>query len=428
MIKFVFCLTLLLMFVSANITEASLLRIALIEAQATAELDCEDDFFVEDLLSGKVTVVPAGKYFLRGSGENIIMDATKIFGKKITIAGAAGKNNPTINKKAYYGSFRAELLDKELLLINNIVTMESYLKCVLPAKTMSVWPEEVIKAQAVTARTYAKYMQEKNRHSMYDLSANDRELPYAGRASEKDAVTENINSTAGLYMTDNAGSPLQAITTSSSGGKTESAEDAWGYDVSYLRSVNDYDQDSPDYQWKRNIKPSVLETILEQNGYHVGRLTGIRLSPLKFPSGDRTATGRVKYVFVFGKYGSAKISGKELQDFLGLESTLFDVETGVPLPQNLKVSLENSWGMEVGSKEIEIRVNEEHVDSGKQLLREYHFINYSKDGKIIFKGSGKGDGLGLSAWGARGLANAFENKFVDILRYYYGEIKLSTEQ
>ncbi len=161
MIKFVFCLTLLLMFVSANITEASLLRIALIEAQATAELDCEDDFFVEDLLSGKVTVVPAGKYFLRGSGENIIMDATKIFGKKITIAGAAGKNNPTINKKAYYGSFRAELLDKELLLINNIVTMESYLKCVLPAKTMSVWPEEVIKAQAVAARTYAKYMQEK---------------------------------------------------------------------------------------------------------------------------------------------------------------------------------------------------------------------------------------------------------------------------
>lgn len=43
-----------------------------------------------------------------------------------------------------------------------------------------------------------------------------------------------------------------------------------------------------------------------------------------------------------------------------------------------------------------------------------------KEEKIIFRGKGKGSGLGLSAWGARGMANAdAKATYKTILAHYY---------
>lgn len=39
-------------------------------------------------------------------------------------------------------------------------------------------------------------------------------------------------------------------------------------------------------------------------------------------------------------------------DLLGLNSTLFDIETGTPVPETLKVPIEDHYGMEIGSKDI----------------------------------------------------------------------------
>ena len=71
----------------------------------------------------------------------------------------------------------------------------------------------------------------------------------------------------------------------------------------------------------------LLESLAAQRGYTTGKLTSIRLSPLDDAGVDRTPTGRVKYIILSGEAGAAKISGSELQDLLGLNSTLFDIET-----------------------------------------------------------------------------------------------------
>ena len=45
--------------------------------------------------------------------------------------------------------------------------------------------------------------------------------------------------------------------------------------------MEDYDNDSPEYTWEQRVTPSLLEDFLAQRGYNVGKLTSIRLSPLR---------------------------------------------------------------------------------------------------------------------------------------------------
>ena len=404
---------------------AEQIRIGIVVGQATAELSCEDEFTVRDS-AGKTTTMPKGKYFIHVQQGKLFFDDNNEFGNEAFVAAAAGKSLPQINKRSYKGDFKLQAEQGNKLLVVNRLPLEDYLASVLPAKTMSVWPDEVIKAQAVAARSYAMYKMEQSKNA-YALLATDKELPYegTGKRIEKSAVTKLIQATKGQYLADAYGRAIEAVTTSSTGGRTESALNLWGTPVSYLQSVEDYDSDSPEYTWERRVSPAFLEGLLAQRGYAAGKLTSIRLSPLDDAGVDRTPTGRVKYIILSGEAATVKISGDELVELLGLNSALFELETGTPVPETLKVPIEDYYGMEIGSKDIDIKVNESKKPVWKNLVRSYHLLGGGKEEKIIFHGKGKGSGLGLSAWGARGLANAdAKATYKTILAHYYPGAKL----
>ena len=428
MLKKLFILSLLLLSIvfSSVASAAEQLRIALVEGQTTAEISCDDEFMVSS--AGGQQTLPKGKYFVHVADGKLALDETHSYAGTVTVQPAAGKALPQLNRRSYKGSLQLRAYEGKLLVVNR-VDIEDYLASVLPAKTMVVWPDEVVKAQAVAARSYALY---KKQHSTgaYDLAATDRELPYTGTGAriEKSAVTKLIAATKGQYLTDGSGFAIEAVTTSSSGGRTESAHELWGRSVSYLQSVEDYDSDSPDSTWEFRATPAILEGLLAQRGYVVGRLTSIRLSPLDEKGVDRTATGRVKYLILSGEAGTVKISGTELAQLLDLNSTLFDLETGTPAPETLNVPIENYYGMQIGSKDIDIKVNEDNKPVWKNLVRSYHLLGGGKDEKIIFHGKGRGPGLGLSAWGARGMANSNAKlTYKDILRHYYTGVLLAQQ-
>lgn len=411
-------------FASAAVA-AEQIRIGIVVGQATAELSCEDEFTVRDS-AGKTTTMPKGKYFIHAQQGKLFFDDNNVFGNEAVVAAAAGKSSPQINKRSYKGDFQLQAEQGNKLLVVNRLPLEDYLASVLPAKTMSVWPDEVIKAQAVAARSYAMYKMQQSKNA-YALLATDKELPYegTGKRIEKDAVTKLIQATKGQYLADAYGSAIEAVTTSSTGGRTESALNLWGTPVSYLQSVEDYDSDSPEYTWERRVTPALLEGLLAQRGYAAGKLTSIRLSPLDDAGVDRTPTGRVKYIILSGEAATVKISGDELVELLGLNSALFELETGTPVPETLKVPIEDYYGMEIGSKDIDIKVNESKKPVWKNLVRSYHLLGGGKEEKIIFRGKGKGSGLGLSAWGARGMANAdAKTTYKTILAHYYPGAKL----
>ena len=417
---------LLFTFIFASVAAAAgQIRIGIVVGQATAELSCEDEFVVRDSY-GKTTTIPKGKYFIHAQQGKLFFDDNNVFGEELIVAAAAGKQSPQINKRSYKGDFQLRAEQGDKLLVVNRLPLEDYLASVLPAKTMAVWPDEVIKAQAVAARSYAMYNMQQSKNA-YALLATDKELPYegTGKRIEKDAVTKLIQATKGQYLADAYGSAIEAVTTSSTGGRTESALNLWGTPVSYLQSVEDYDSDSPEYTWERRVSPAFLEGLLAQRGYAAGKLTSIRLSPLDDAGVDRTPTGRVKYIILSGEAATVKISGDELVELLGLNSALFELETGTPVPETLKVPIEDYYGMEIGSKDIDIKVNESKKPVWKNLVRSYHLLGGGKEEKIIFHGKGKGSGLGLSAWGARGLANAdAKATYKTILAHYYPGAKL----
>lgn len=417
---------LLFTFIFASATAAAeQIRIGIVVGQATAELSCEDEFVVRDSY-GKMTTMPKGKYFIHAQQGKLFFDDNNVFGEELVVAAAAGKQSPQINKRSYKGDFQLRAEQGDKLLVVNRLPLEDYLASVLPAKTMVVWPDEVIKAQAVAARSYAMYKMEQSKNA-YALLATDKELPYegTGKRIEKSAVTKLIQATKGQYLADAYGRAIEAVTTSSTGGRTESALNLWGTPVSYLQSVEDYDSDSPEYTWERRVTPALLEGLLAQRGYATGKLTSIRLSPLDDAGVDRTPTGRVKYIILSGEAATVKISGDELVELLGLNSALFELETGTPVPETLKVPIEDYYGMEIGSKDIDIKVNESKKPVWKNLVRSYHLLGGGKEEKIIFHGKGKGYGLGLSAWGARGMANAdAKATYKTILAHYYPGAKL----
>lgn len=410
---------------SSAAAAAEQIRVGIVVGQATAELSCEDEFVVRDS-AGKTTTMPKGKYFIHVQQGKLFFDDNNEFGNEAFVAAAAGKQSPQINKRSYKGDFQLRAEQGDKLLVVNRLPLEDYLASVLPAKTMVVWPDEVIKAQAVAARSYAMYKMEQSKNA-YALLATDKELPYegTGKRIEKSAVTKLIQATKGQYLADAYGRAIEAVTTSSTGGRTESALNLWGTPVSYLQSVEDYDSDSPEYTWERRVSPAFLEGLLAQRGYAAGKLTSIRLSPLDDAGVDRTPTGRVKYIILSGEAATVKISGDELVELLGLNSALFELETGTPVPETLKVPIEDYYGMEIGSKDIDIKVNESKKPVWKNLVRSYHLLGGGKEEKIIFHGKGKGSGLGLSAWGARGLANAdAKATYKTILAHYYPGAKL----
>lgn len=403
---------------------AEQIRVALAMGQATVELVCEDELAVTGL-DGTRASLPKGKYFVHVENGKLAFDDKHVYASGVRLTQAAGKALPQVNKRAYKGQLQLLVQNGRLLVVNQL-PLEDYLACVLPAKTMVVWPDEAVKAQAVAARSYALY---KKQHAAadYDIIATDSELFYegTGKRIEKDAVTKLIRATRGQYLADERGLAIEAVSTSSSGGRTESAKNLWEREVSYLQSVDDYDSDSPECSWEYRAVPALLESLLAQRGYATGRLTSIRLSPLDDRGVDRTPTGRVKYIVLSGENNTIKLSGSELMELLGLNSTLFDVETGTPVPETLKVPIENNYGMQIGSKDIDIKINEDNKPIWKNLVRSYHMLSGGKEEKIIFHGKGKGNGLGLSAWGARGLANAdAKATYKTILAHYYSGTRL----
>ena len=74
-----------------------------------------------------------------------------------------------------------------------------------------------------------------------------------------------------------------------------------------------------------------------------------------------------------------------------------------------------------------IRINNKEF-TGKEIrlkldLRSTFFTFYEKDNKILIKTKGYGHGVGMSQYGANGMALA-GFKYEDILKYYYTGIKI----
>lgn len=250
------------------------------------------------------------------------------------------------------------------LLVINQADLEEYVKGVVPAEVNSSWHPEMLKAQAVAARTYALYQHMLSASRDYDVAASIQDQVYRGRHGVDARIERAVESTRGLVIT-HQGAPIYAAFSSTAAGITEDAMIVWSKDLPYLKGVEcPFDLESPYYQWKASFTVEALEKNLRQLGFPVGTIA--TLTPLSHSRAGRVATLRILH-----SQGELILRGEELRKAVGytvVPSTQFTIE---------------SFGRE-----------------------------------IVLSGYGAGHAVGLCQWGAKQLAE-LGYSFSSILHYYY---------
>lgn len=138
----------------------------------------------------------------------------------------------------YRGRLEVFLNKRGRMTVVNELPMEDYIRGVVPNElSPNAFPQlEALKAQAVAARTYAVKNKANYGAEGFDLLPTAMSQVYNGRSSEHPLTDRAVLETRGMVATYN-GEPINALYTSTSGGRTENVEYVYGRAVPYLKSV-----------------------------------------------------------------------------------------------------------------------------------------------------------------------------------------------
>jgi stage II sporulation protein D len=292
-----------------------------------------------------------------------------------------------LKQRGYRGRLQVLVGGSGLRAINH-VGLESYLPSVVGSEMPASWPQAALRAQAVAARTYA--LRQRKPADPFDLSATVSSQVYKGVDAETPSTREAVLSTRGQVLM--YGSSLaNAVFHSSSGGATENSGDLWSQQLPYLVSVPDFDQASPVQAWQQRLEPEQLQQAFAEIG------GAQRIDVL-----STTSTGRVRQARVSGPSGTLVVSGAQLRSRLGLRSTMVRFEL---VPSELAAS-------ELAALPPLPLLPEQYEVGGFQPQVQLPLPS------LLAVGRGYGHGVGMSQWGALGLAQRGQS-YDQILRHYY---------
>jgi stage II sporulation protein D len=191
------------------------------------------------------------------------------------------------------------------------VPLERYVRGVVAAEVSSDWPMAALEAQAVASRTYALTAHAGG--AKFDVYADTRSQVYLGKAAETSRTNAAVDATAGQIVT-YAGQPAITFFFASSGGHTESVQDAFpgSSPEPWLVGVDDPYDGGPLHRWRLTF--SFHAAGMRLKGLVKGAFRGIEV--LK-----RGASPRIVYAEVLGSKGRTKVTGAQLAERLGLYGT-----------------------------------------------------------------------------------------------------------
>jgi stage II sporulation protein D len=211
---------------------------------------------------------------------------------------------------------------------------------------------------------------EKPREPTHDVVAGVEDQVFDGLDNVAQMFRKAAESTRGEVLAWR-GTLSRAVYHSTCGGRTETAKDAWGTDVPYLRSLACDDcRDSPAFRWDYRMTA--------KEGKRIALSLGVRaINDLRIEVAGRTSTGRALRV----RLSSGKVSRE-------VSSAVFRREAGYARVKSLKmeiVPVGNGW---------------------------------------VFAGQGYGHGVGMCQWGADGMAKSGKT-YREILTRYYPDTALA---
>ncbi len=288
-----------------------------------------------------------------------------------------------LQQRGYRGRLQVLVGSSALQAVNH-VPLEAYLPSVVASEMPASWPQAALRAQAVAARTYA--LRQRKPAAAFDVSATVSSQVYKGVEVETPSTRQAVVSTRGQVLMFGPGL-ANTVFHSSAGGSTENSGDLWSQQLPYLVSVPDFDQHSPVHAWQLRLEPEQLQKAF-------GEIGGAqRIDVLA-----TTGSGRVRQARVTGPAGTLVLTGAQLRSRLGLKSTLVRFEVLAPelaaLPALPPLAAEPA----ISPDQVPV-----------QLL---------PPPALLAIGRGFGHGVGMSQWGAHGLANRGQS-YEQILHHYY---------
>ena len=343
-----------------------------------------------------------------------------------------------LDSRRYRGEFQISCRGGRLRVVNAL-GVETYLTSVVGSEMPHHWPLAALKAQAVAARTYA--LRQRSRGGGWDVKASVASQVYRGVEAETASTRQAVAETRSLVLV-HRGKLINAVFHSSSGGVTESSGMVWSQQLPYLVSVPDHDQHSPVHRWQERFASSGLRQRLPETG-------GVNRVDVT----SRSASGRVRQARLEGPRGSLVLTGRELRQRLGLKSTLVTFEmvsADSATPFQASTVLARRSASSTGSRSRIDRITASvarstttsslpstsflvapppppPVLSSPMRSRSFRFRASRSNARrgpavgglqLLVRGQGYGHGVGMSQWGAHGLAEQGAD-FRAILGHYY---------
>jgi stage II sporulation protein D len=260
--------------------------------------------------------------------------------------------------------------------------LEDYLKGVLPSEMPASWPAPALGAQALAARSEVlANWGVKHKLEGFEYCAAEHCRAYGGHGGRHPAADAAVDATAGQVLA-RGGAVIPTVFSSNCGGWSENNENVWSSPPNpALRGLGDFpagvnpaprgplayglsswlwkpvpaycSADASNFRWTRTYSAAELNAHVAKH-HNVGAVRDIKL-------GERGVSGRLKSVEIIGTRGKVTVL-KELpirQAFGGLPSAMFilDIKRGPNGPV-----------------------------------------------QFVFRGGGRGHGVGLCQHGARGMA------------------------
>ena len=234
------------------------------------------------------------------------------------------------------------------------MNIEDYVAGVVAGEMKNDWPEEALKAQAILARTFVlKFCQDKkSKYDGADISTDIAEAQAYDASSVNDRVKSAVRETRGQVMAVNGEYPY-AWFHAHSGGMTELpsvALDFKGDDPDYLRPTASMESErAPENvkRWEASFTKKQVASACAGAGLNVDGIDSVE-------PGEKGESGRLKTLLVNGQAVSAP-----------------------------------SFRIEIGAKKLKSTL----IDG----------IKVEGD-RVTFTGRGFGHGVGMSQWGAYGMA------------------------
>ncbi len=166
--------------------------------------------------------------------------AAELFNSSAPVTFASDDESKTpvrYNDRPYRGRIEVFTNTRGSLTVVNVLGLEDYVRGVVANElSPGSYPAiNALKAQAIAARTYAMRNRGQFMSQGFDVLPTTRSQVYRGVASENALSTRAVEETRGMVATYH-GEPINALYTSTCGGRTEDSENIFNHAVPYLRS------------------------------------------------------------------------------------------------------------------------------------------------------------------------------------------------